>query len=307
MTLEEPDSSILPHILLWTCQISALASSPFRGRRTIFSFLIIALAIHCNFHPYFTKDFGLAQPFSISWSFHLATLAKLLFSPSDGPEDQFWRIDKPAREARSYAAFGIRKLRWTAALIFNQRGIRWSHQVKNIPQSPSTSRHLFLGKRLLEFIGCFFIADLCYELHRRFNFTSPNGDVGWTDSKHLTLRHPDVTLRLAKSASFAALPYFMLSMQYAQGAFLAVLLGLSKPEVRINNLTKPCLFICSLLDQDWPPMFGSFEHLRTVRSFWGSFWHQQLRHVSFSMSYTSLGQRRFSIESLSMRVCWGRY
>ncbi|KAH6666346.1 toxin biosynthesis protein [Halenospora varia] len=258
--LKGPDSSIIPHILLWFVQIIALASPPFLGRRAIFSVWIILLAIYCNLHPYFTNDFALAQPFSIAWSFYMATLAKLLFSGPQGPESQFWRIDKPAKEAHSYPGFSWRKIRWAAVLMFNQRGVRWSHQVKNVPELPKMSKSRFLAIQLSKFVGCACAADILFEIHRRVNFTTPDGQVGEINSKYLTLRHSDLTWSLVKTFSFGALPYFMLSMQYAQGAFLAVLLGISKPE-------------------DWPSAFGSFEETKTIRSFWGAFWHQQLRHM----------------------------
>jgi hypothetical protein len=85
-TLKEPDSSILPHLLLWLLQIVALSGPRFRGRRITMSLAIAALALYCNLHPHFTNDFDLAQPFSLAWSFYLATLSKLLFSGPQGPE-----------------------------------------------------------------------------------------------------------------------------------------------------------------------------------------------------------------------------
>lgn len=230
-TLKEPDASIVPHILLWLCQLTALAAPPFNGRRSIFSTLIITLAIYCNLHPHFTNNFDLAQLFSLAWSFYTATLAKLVFSGIEGPEERFWRVDGPAREARTYTGFGWKKFRWAAVLMFNQRGIRWNHHVKNV-QPPSRSRRTrFLIAQLAKSLVCACMADFLYQVHQRVNFTPPGGQVGEMDSRVLTLRHPDRRWSLLKTFSFGGLPYFMLSMQFAQGAFLAVLLGLSEPEV----------------------------------------------------------------------------
>ncbi|KAI1457506.1 toxin biosynthesis protein [Annulohypoxylon moriforme] len=258
--LSDPDSSIIPHILLWVIQLVALSAPPFRGRRAGFSVLIAVLAVYCNLNPHFTNDFGLAQPFSLAWSFYMNTLAMLLFSGPQGPEGRYSRIDKPKGEALSYPGFGWNKIQWAAVLMFNQRGIRWSHEVKNVRKSPKTERSRFLGTQFIRFVGYLCAADLLYEIHRRVNFTSLDGLVGNMDSKYLTVQHPDIVWRFAKTFSIGALPFFMLSMQYAQGAFFAVLFGLSQPE-------------------DWPPAFGSFQDMSTVRSFWGSFWHQQLRHM----------------------------
>ncbi|KAI1647328.1 membrane bound O-acyl transferase family-domain-containing protein [Daldinia loculata] len=272
--LKEPDSSIFPHVLLWICQIVALTCPPFRGRRLCFASLIIALATYCNAHPHFTNDFGLAQPFSLAWSFYMAVLSKLMFSGPCGPEERFWRANGPTREAQAYSAFGWKKMRWAAVLMFNQRGIRWNHQVKNIPGSPKMTRSQFLAAQLGKFIGCLCMADLLFEIHRRLNLTSPDGQAGHINSKHLTIKHHDWRWSLAKTFSFAFLPYFMLSMQYAQGAFIFVLFKLSKAE-------------------DWPPAFGAMQNLVTVRRFWGSFWHQQLRHMF--TSYTDVFADSFGI------------
>ncbi|KAF2789624.1 hypothetical protein K505DRAFT_410225 [Melanomma pulvis-pyrius CBS 109.77] len=258
IVFKKPDSSIVPHILLWLVQIIALSSPPFTGRRATFSVLIIALGVYCNVKPHFTNNFDLAQPFSIAWSFYTAVLAKLLFSGP--PEDNFWRIDEPAREARAYTGFGWKRFRWTTALIFNHRGIRWNYQVKNVPLLPKTSKSRFLASQLAKSVGCFCMADLLYYIHQRVNFTTSDGRVGQLDSKYLTLRQDNWRWSVIKTFSLAGLPYFALNMQFAQGGFLSVLFGISKPE-------------------DWPPPFGSIDDMRTVRSFWGAFWHQQLRHM----------------------------
>jgi len=237
ITFREPGSSIIPHVALYICQFIALAAPPFRGRRFLFSALIIGLCIQAHLHPHFTNNVGLAQPFTIAWSYYMATLAKLLFSDQSGPEGSYWRIDRPAKEAMAYAGFGWRKIVWATMLVFNQRGIRWNHQVKNIPKLPAQSRSRFLAYQAYNFAKCLIVADLLFELSRRLFFTPADGAVGELNSKYLTLRHPSYVWSFAKIFVFGATPYFMLSMQYAQFAFVAVLLGLSKPEVRMSSFT----------------------------------------------------------------------
>ncbi|CAG8972407.1 hypothetical protein HYALB_00007161 [Hymenoscyphus albidus] len=261
-TLHEPDSSFIPHILLFAIQFVALASPPFRGRRTLFSTAIIILAVHVHIHPHFTNNVALAQPFTIAWSYYMNTLAKLLFSHNPGPEFNYWRMDQPPREALSYTAFSAKKILWAITLVFNQRGIPWNFQIKHVPSASTTKRASFLAKQAFEFLKCFFIADLLFELNTRL-FTPPDGRVGWVDSQNLTLRHPDFRWNFVKAFVFGATPYFMLSMQYAQFAFFAVLFRLSKPE-------------------DWPPPFGRLADVTTVRHFWGKYWHQQLRSMLIS-------------------------
>ncbi|GAP85679.2 putative toxin biosynthesis protein [Rosellinia necatrix] len=265
-TLKVPNASIIPHLLLWLAQIFALASPPRQTHRMGFIATIVILAIYCNLRPHFTNNFDLAQSFSLAWSFYLPTIAKLCISPEGKvTEARFWRVDRQPAEAMSYAPFSAKKIWWALALMFNQRGIRWSHQVKNVPRQPVTSRPYFLITQASRFCWFLCCADLCYEVHQRVNFTSPDGTVGKLNSKYLSVYHSDWSWSLLKTFSIGVLPYFMLSMQYALGGFLAVLLNVSIP-------------------QDWAPSFGSFDNLRTVRLFWGSFWHQQLRYVFTSYS-----------------------
>ena len=236
LTLREPDSSIIPHISLFLIQIIALVLPPFPGRRGIFGGLIVALAVQAHLHPHFTNDVGIAQPFTIGWSYYMATLAKLIFSGDQGPEAHYWRVDRPAKEALNYAALSWKKFKWALILVFNQRGIRWNHQVKNVPPLNATSKLGFLARQLYEFVKCILVADVLFQLSIRLFFTSPDGLIGMMNSKYLTIRHPDWRWSFAKAFVFGAMPYFMLSMQYAQLSFLAVLLGFSKPEVWCTHL-----------------------------------------------------------------------
>ncbi|KAH6657452.1 membrane bound O-acyl transferase family-domain-containing protein [Truncatella angustata] len=267
LSLRAPSASIVPHAALYAVQVLALILPPFRCRNHIFAGLIVGLAVYTHLHPHFTNDPGLAQPFSIAWSYYLATLAKLLFTGPSGPEGDFWRIDRPKQEALGYRALSWQKIRWAFALILNQRGVRWNHQVKNVHPVQTTKKSKFLALQTLEFIKCFLIADLLFSLSRRFFFTDANGVVGTIRSDDLTLRHPDRRWSFAKTLVFAAMPYFMLSMQYVQLSIVAVALGISKPE-------------------DWPPPFGSIADVTTVRLFWGKYWHQQLRHILTSYTDT---------------------
>ncbi len=234
LALREPSDSILPHVALFIIQFIALASPPFRGRRLLFSSLIIVLAIQAQLNPHFTNTVAVAQPFTIAWSYYMATLAKLLFSHDAGPESEYWRINKPVKEAARLRAYGLQKLTWALMLVFNQRGVRWNHQVKNVPSATKQRKLQFLLYQAFTFAKCTLVADLLFELTRRFMFTAPDGSVGELNSKYLTLRHDIWVWSFAKALVFGATPYFMLSMQYAQFAFLAVLLGLSTPEVKLH-------------------------------------------------------------------------
>lgn len=230
-TFREPESSIVPHVALYVVQIIALACPPFRYRRAVFNVLIVGLASYALTHPHFTNDMATAQPFNIGWSFYLATLAKLNFS--DPPELNYWRVDKPAREAKSYAAFGWQKVKWAAMLMLNTRGIRWNHEVKNVPKVPQQSKWRFLLSQAFKFVKNMLIADFLFQVGIRILWTTPDGRVGELNSKYMKMRHNDWRWSFARCFVFGATPYFMMSMQYAQFAFVAVLLGFSQPGVRI--------------------------------------------------------------------------
>ena len=189
------------------------------------------LAVQAQIKPHFTNNVGLAQPFTIAWSYYFSTLEKFLFSGEQGPEGDFWRIDRPVGEALSFRGFSFAKWKWASMMMLNQRGIRWNHQVKNVPEMSKREKSTFLLWQAWEFMKCLLVADLLFQLSTRLFFTSPDGQVGMLNSKYLTLRHPDWRWSFVKAFVFGATPYFMVSMQYAQMSFLAVLLGFSKPEV----------------------------------------------------------------------------
>ncbi|KAK8105170.1 aminotransferase GliI [Apiospora kogelbergensis] len=258
--LRDPSSSIIPHVALYVVQVLALASPPSRSRNYVFAALIAGLCLYTQFHPHFSNDPGLVQPFTIAWSYYLDTLSKLLFSGPRGPEAAFWRLDRSRQEAVGYKAFGWKKLRWALSLILNQRGARWNYQVKNVHPVQSKKRAAFLALQAWNFAKCILISDLLFSLSRRLFYTTPDGLVGAVNSHDLTLRHPDWRWSFARALVFGALPYFMLTMQYSLLAFVGVVTGLTRP-------------------MDWPPIFGPISEVTTVRSFWGKYWHQQLRRM----------------------------
>jgi hypothetical protein len=235
--LKPPSASIIPHLLLYIVQVVALILPPSKTRNYWFGGAIVTLGVYAHIHPHFTNDVGLAQPFTISWSYYMATLAKLLFSGPEGPEGSFWSIDRTKKEAVRFPAFSWRKLRWAVALICNQRGVRWNHEVKNVPRLQYTDKAKFLVLQAWTFVKCILIADVLFQLSTRLYFTDVDGHVGTLKTRELTLRHPDWRWSFAKAFVFGATPYFMLSMQYAQLSFFAVALGISTPAVRAPRMT----------------------------------------------------------------------
>lgn len=234
-TLGEPVDSILPHILMYIIQVTALASPRFPGRRFIVSGILLGLLVQAQLHPNFTKDVAKAQPFCIQWSFLIATLEKFIFSGEEGPESHFWREDKGKKEAEAYAPFSLRKFNWAVMLIINQRGVGWNHQVKNIPACPDMKKSVFLAKQLVQLVKYYILADLCFQLGIWFFYTNPEtGIVGDVDSKLITLDYLCPGWNFTTRFVFGATPYFALSMQYTLMSIICVSLGLGTPKVRAN-------------------------------------------------------------------------
>ncbi|KAK8044777.1 hypothetical protein PG993_004801 [Apiospora rasikravindrae] len=281
--LRDPSASIIPHVALYIIQILALASPPSRSRNYFFAALITGLCVWAQVHPHFSNDPGVVQPFTIAWSYYLDTLSKLLFFGSRGPEAGFWRIDRPRQEALAYKAFGWKKLSWAILLTVNQRGVRWNYQVKNVHPVRVKARAGFLALQAWNFAKCVLISDLLFSLSRRLFFTAPDGLVGAVNSHELTLKHPDWRWSFSRALVFGALPYFMLTMQYSVLAFTGVATGLTRPE-------------------DWPPIFGPISKVTTVRSFWGKYWHQQLRRM-----LTSYTDAFLDLLSIPRGTNWSSY
>ena len=236
--LAEPIGSITPHLLIWLVQLVALLSPEFLYRRLVFTSAIVVCAIWVNIWPHFTNNPDDMQPFSLAWAFYLSTLEKILLSGPRGPEASFWRRGRP-QEALGYAAFGLRKLKWSLMLIFSVRGVGWNWQVKNTPSPRFKSRWAFVSTHSMYFIYHMLLADLLITLGIRMWYSSPEGMVGEVNSKYLTLRDPDWRWQFVRCLTWACLPYHAIQMQYIVCALLAVALGLSSPEV-----------ICSVNDEN---------------------------------------------------------
>ncbi|KXX77983.1 hypothetical protein MMYC01_201731 [Madurella mycetomatis] len=256
-----------PHYALMALHTVLLAGPDFRHRRTVATVGTIALMSVCWIRANFTTDFGFAQPFSIAWSTYLATLEKIVLLPRGAtPESSFWRIDRPAREATSYAAFGLSKIRWALTLIFNMRGVRWNYQVKNVPPVSAgrrlVSRTDFLLRRAAMAVYYLVMADLASQAAVTVLYTNEATLVrGQVDSKYLHLRDGrSAVWSFLRAVVFGVQPYYMLQLQYAVLSLLAVSVQLSQPT-------------------DWPPIFGDLAETTSVRDFWGRYWHQTLRRM----------------------------
>ncbi|MAD83656.1 MAG: hypothetical protein CL912_11910 [Deltaproteobacteria bacterium] len=76
--------------------------------------------------------------------------------------------------------------------------------------------------------------------------------------------------------------FFTISLLYAIGSGLAVLVGAYQPV-------------------DWPPIFGSFNNAWSVRKMWGSCWHQLMRWPCAEAGKIVKSLRRFRTGSFASR------
>ena len=66
----------------------------------------------------------------------------------------------------------------------------------------------------------------------QLNFVTADASVSLVDSNYLAIRDPDKRWRFAKNfLAWVPLPYYPVSFQYTMCSIVAVLLGLSRPEV----------------------------------------------------------------------------
>ena len=144
-TLFSPTAAgnVLPHLLLPLAQILAFALPPFLYRSHIFIPIIISL-VFATWANLCSDDVALRSLMIGQWPWYLGTLEKLIFHPV--PEKEYWRLDRPKAEAMSLPF--ISKLKWSAALYCNPRGIGWNYEVKGIPkyEAPGTKTAFMIGQ-----------------------------------------------------------------------------------------------------------------------------------------------------------------
>lgn len=264
METAKPDISLtpnrgspIPHVLLLLSLIFSLAAPPFKFRRQLTSITVAALTVLAHTNAPFVQDLGNAQPWSLLWPNVLAVLTAIVVSGSDGPESKYWRVDRARCEAKGMRGFGLRKLRWATAFAISLRGVRWNHQVKNVPAPPPTTKAAFLVQQICDALTALVVTDVLLQLSIRLFWSRA------IDSKYHTIRDEDWWWSFSKAAVYGAGPYWFMRLQYDVLSLVAVGMGLSQPA-------------------DWPPLYGRIRDVTTVRLFWGSFWHQSIRRVGLT-------------------------
>ena len=183
---------------------------------------------------------------------------------------------------------------WFGAWVsFSDRYVASPHQATNTPPYSSSKpsyipSHLrFLLRKFFLMVFCYIIIDVCSQGNQ-----PELNPILYADEKiplhgrlwNGKLAGEELLVRISTSLGFWFAGYWMIQGYYSTLGFLAVALGLSRPELE-------------------RPIFGSFGKACTIRGFWGSFWHQLLRHrlttISDYATYSVLRLPRSSSSSAS--------
>jgi hypothetical protein len=209
--------------------------------------------------------------------------------------------DKPRYIEQSYPKNWRERLPWIGTLLISMRFIDWkigspSHDAKQPARHPNPPSHFrFILTAVLRTITGFIVMDLTSAWTQQdpyFKSFDVGVDTPLPSSNGLLAILPP---RLLRSTVMALQVWATVGQQFQLPCILPVVLhyiGL------IPDAWSPHL---------WPPFFGSFGAMFTttefsaVRSFWGRYWHQTLRH------YCS-GPGVWVADRLHLpRRSWGRY
>lgn len=157
----------------------------------------------------------MAYAFGMPWVSYLATIDRLLFTT---PELSFWRVGDKKGEALTYG-FGFKKLKWSAAIYFNPRGIHWNYATKGInPTGGVPSRKDFVYHNTMTFLKhC-----LCYDILHTYlvsQHRAPHGSPLWS---------------FTTTAVAAYVMFCGMQLNHLLTSITLVGLGLSQPEVRFT-------------------------------------------------------------------------
>lgn len=156
---------------------------------------------------------------------------------------------------------GAATLAWRAlCLFFNVRRLntRWESPGVRRCRPVETSRPRFVASTLARCAVCYLLLDLAGlapapEAH----LITPDKQTLW---RPWNLSAEDVVFRFTSSLGVWVIGCAFQTFLAGIAALAAVLLGLSAPEA-------------------WPPGFTSLREMTSLRAFWGTFWHQTLRHA----------------------------
>ena len=144
-----------PHFVLPAAQILAFALPPFKYRSHVFIPIILGLIL-ATWSNLCSDAVKVRFLMIVQLEWYLGTLSKLMFHPV--PEKEYWRLDRPRAEALNLPF--LEKLKWSAALYCNPRGVGWNYHVKGVPDySPPHTKSRFFLQQAKRLAVCFILID----------------------------------------------------------------------------------------------------------------------------------------------------
>lgn len=133
------------------------------------------------------------------------------------------------------------RAKWALTLFLNLRGVGWNHEPRALPSPvpPNTSRMKFIARQLACFCALLLLFDLT-NLHWQ-----------WNPAFHLRMGLAAAGLgwRIVGTVAWGATAAAGLSLPHYAASIVCVALGVSRP-------------------QDWPPLFGGWADVASIRTFW---------------------------------------
>ncbi|KAI5290227.1 hypothetical protein KEM54_002142 [Ascosphaera aggregata] len=176
-------------------------------------------------------------------------------------DDDYGRIKKDDDDTQPMLEKAHRELRRFYDTFTNFRRIHHADQAKNIPRFSQwplyPSKLQFLAFRCLRTAVLYVLMDI---------IGSTRDDTidmdAWSLSRLWQNGFPrrDICFAVICAILYWFNAYLILTIQYDVMSMIVVMLNFDDPP-------------------DWPPLFGSIGQAYTLRKFWGTFWHQLLRHM----------------------------
>jgi hypothetical protein len=224
--------ALVAHVLLLFAQLLFHAAPPFPAKNKAHITFIIALVVLTHLVGPVSDNSAEMQPYALLWPIWLGTIEKCITAGSQSTEKHYWRTNRSTQEAISMTPFAPLKLGWALGLLFNWRLIGWNHQARNVPLPRSGGKRRFFLSQTIKFVKLLFVTDLVLQLSIRLFWTAEDGS-SYADSKNLSIAGGGWVGSLVKVAVFGAGPYFFMHMQYVAISVVAVLTGLSEPDVSL--------------------------------------------------------------------------
>ncbi|KAH7159069.1 hypothetical protein DER46DRAFT_560028 [Fusarium sp. MPI-SDFR-AT-0072] len=249
----------ISQILILACSIPVIFSSAivFIPKSGVLSRIGVAVALSCLQYSLYTSLLESSLPQAqitgislFSWGLYANGTEQVLLSRYNTDDV---RTAKERRSGRSLST--VTRLLRAMGMYFSLRrvGLRGEISMKKRVSSNSIQ---FVISKIVECVGCYLILDAILLAPR------PEGHLITREKQSLfnlsSLTREDAIFRISSSLGNWVIGYVSVRLAHGFVAAVSVLLGLCKPE-------------------DWPHLNGPISSWSTVRTFWGTFWHQLFR------------------------------